>query len=278
MYCVACGHWYDPVTPRVERRSRQMTHTHVQPRASGRHLAWLAVIALAVAACSSTAPGSTTPSAGLPDGIPVPAEAVVVVGQDGGYDAGATLYGFSSDLAPADAARAYAAQLLAAGFTHAGRNGTWSLYRDGALLVAVRVGASGPPSDLLVRVTRLSAHPAPSATGSGGKGNGNLGTNGKPSGNGNPTLGGNGKPDGNPAAVGGNGNPARGSSGHPGANANANPNANPANAGATGNPDPGVSGAAATPAPQPPPPHGQPLVPPGQAKPASSGGATHPHP
>ncbi len=267
-----------------------MTDTHVQRHASGRHLAWLAVIALAVAACSSTAPGPTTSSAGLSDGIPMPADAVVVVGQDGGYDAGATLYGFSSDLAPADAARAYAAQLLAAGFTRAGRNGTWSLYRNGALLVAIRVGASGPPTDLLVRVNRLSARPAPSGTEGRSAGNGYLGTNGKPNGNGNPMLGGNGKPNGNAAAVGSGASPTRGGNSDPGANANPNSNANPnangnanpnanANPGAGGtrSPNPIAGGAAATPAPQPPPPHGQPSPPPGQAMPPSSGGSPHAH-
>ena len=235
-------------------------------------LALLATRALAVAACSTSAAGPGTPS-GLPDGIPVPADAAVVVGQGGGYDAGATLYGFSSDLAPAAALHGYGTQLAAAGYARAGTSGRWQLYRHGTTLVAIRTGESGPPTDLLVRVTTNPATPAPAgggtqagspgsassgiSNGHGGGGSaatGTSGANGNPAGNagGNPAPGANGNANGNPAGNAG-GNPA------PGANSNGVPAATPGPNGAAaattapngnalgtggGNPAPAANGAA----------------------------------
>ena len=273
-------------------------------------LAWLAAIALAIGACSTSAAGPSTPS-GLPDGIPIPADAAVVVGPGGGYDAGATLYGFSSDLGPAAALHGYAAQLVAAGFARAGTNGPWELYRHGATLVAVRAGGSGPPTDLLVRITTLpataspagasaqaggsSGHSGGSSAGAGSSkanGNPNPGANGNASGNRNPNPGANGNASGNglPAATPAP-NGAAGATAAPNGNAFGAGNGNPdpganGNAGGNGNPDPGANGnaggnglPAATPVPQPDPPHGQPVVPPGQAgRTPSPGSAQTPNP
>ena len=240
-YCPTAGRWYDRVATGPHRHLRQMALMHHWPSRATR-LAVLATLALALAACSTSTAGPGTPS-GLPDGIPVPADAAVVVGQGGGYDGGATLYGFSSDLGPAAALHGYASQLAAAGYSPAGTSGRWQLYRHGTTLVAVRAGQSGPPTDLLVRVTTTPAT-APPAGGSARAG----GSASASSGNG----------TGSAAAAGtssANGNPAGNAGGNPVPGANGAANGNPAgNAG--GNP--------ATPVPQPPPPNGQPAVPPGQ--------------
>ena len=223
---------------------------------------------------------------GLPDGIPVPADAAVVVGPGGGYDAGATLYAFSSDLGPAAALGGYEAQLTAAGYARVGSNGPWQLYRYGATLVAVRAGQSGPPTDLLVRVTttRATAMPAggsaqagggggvggtggASGAASGGPATGSSAAAGTSSANGNPNPGGQSGAKSNP-----NGNGK--ANGHPVAPTPAGvaaptaaPNGNALGT-ANGNPDPGSNvggnGNPATPVPQPPPPNGQPTAPPGQ--------------
>ncbi len=138
--------------------------------------AWLLALLLGaplVTACATQATDLVS-STSLPDGVPVPSRASVVVGQGGGYDAGATLYAFSSDFGPTAALKDYEKELLAAGFTAEGSNGPWALYRHGAMLVAVRVGESGPPTDLLLKVT------AGSGTGRSGGGNGSSnGTSGK---------------------------------------------------------------------------------------------------
>ncbi len=227
----------------------------------------LAAIAVALTACSTSAAGTGAPT-GLPDGIPVPADAAVVVGQGGGYDAGATLYAFSSDLGPAAALGGYEAQLTTAGYARVGSSGPWQLYRLGATLVAVRAGQSGPPTDLLVRVTTSRATPSPAGGGAQAGGSGSAS---------NSTASGDGTGSGAAAGANGaaNGNPASNAGGKPVPGANGAANGNPAsNAG--GNPVPGANGAAngnpasnaggnhATPVPQPPPPNGQPAVPPGQ--------------
>ena len=216
-------------------------------------LACLTAIAIAIAGCTGLPPASLVASA-LPDGIPTPSQAAVVVGQGGGYDAGARLFAFSSNLAPADAIHSYETQLTAAGFEPAGSSGTWALYRNGATVLAVRAGASGPPTDLLVRV--MAGPPASSGTpetAGGANGHGNAAAGGP---NGAANKGGDsGAAGGNPA-----GN-AGGNSGNAGGNAGASPNPNSNAGGNAGAKTPGT-----TPVPRPDPPNGKPSAPPGQVK------------
>jgi hypothetical protein len=263
-------------------------------------LAFLTAIVVALAGCSGLSAASPAASA-LPDGIPTPSEAAVVVGQGGGYDAGARLFAFSSNLAPADAMHHYEAQLTAAGFEPAGTSGTWTLYRNGVTLLAIRAGESGPPTDLLVRV--MAASPASSGTpetAGGTAGHGSSTGSGPNAGNGGANQGG-----GNPGTAGGNAaNPTGGNAGgnsgeSPNPNSNAggnsgaspNPNSNAGgNSGASPNPNSnagGNSGASpnpkapdTTPVPRPDPPNGKPSAPPGQVK-ATAPAAIHttpPHP
>ncbi len=146
-----------------------MTHSrgprdsrHATLRAAPRALVLASMLTLA--ACSAASPFAST-SPALPDGIPTPSQAAVVVGEGGGYDAGTTLFAFSSNLAPASALERYEAQLTSAGFVAAGTDGAWRLFRHGQTLLAIQAGQSGPPTDLLLR---LSA--GGSAAGSGGNG------------------------------------------------------------------------------------------------------------
>ncbi len=249
------------------------------------------VFALAIAACSTWRASPSAPT-GLPDGIPIPADASVVVGQ-GGYDAGATLYGFSSDLAPAAALQGYEAQLTAAGFQRTGNNGPWQIYRHGTMQVAVRAGQSGPPTTLLVRVSTVPATAAgdasttgqagsPSrASGTGGTGSGRASGAGNggvaPHASGNPNPGANGASNGNAKNRGnltsisnGGGAPTAAPNGNAGGNPN--PGSNAGGTGANGNPNPGADHSV-TPVPQPPPPNGQPTTPPGQVGPTPPPGA-----
>ena len=277
-----------------------MEEMHLRLRIRSARLASAGLIASLAVACSATGTPALT---ALPDGIPVPADASVVVGQAAGYDAGAALYAFTSDLGPGVALHQYAVQLSAAGFRRTGSSGTWALYRHGATTVAVQVGESGPPTDVLVRVIVPSAGgpagggSAGSAPGSGSTGGagsagsagglgggtstagsagtaGSTGSGGQAAGaaaNGNAlgAGGGNPEPGTNGAA---NGNPTSNAGGNPAPGANGAANGNPTgNAG--GNPDPGANGSngqssATTPVPEPPPPHGQPVTPPGQATPS----------
>ncbi len=143
----------------------------------------LAVVALLAVGCSAQA--SLPAASVMPGGIPTPNDAAVVVGQGGGVDAGAPLYGFSSDLSPGQALQEYAAQLLLAGFAPAGQDGAWHLYARGRQIVAVQVGENGPPTDLLVRLLAAQAGKSPGAArthpptaGNGGNGNGGNGNGG----------------------------------------------------------------------------------------------------
>ncbi len=212
-------------------------------------LAGLTAIVIALAGCSGLSAASFAASA-LPDGIPTPSEAAVVVGQGGGYDAGARLFAFSSNLAPADAIHHYEAQLTAAGFEPAGSSGTWTLYRNGVTLLAIRAGESGPPTDLLVRV--MTGSPASSGlpeTAGGTVGHGSSaggGSNGANGGASGGNSGGNSSnAGGNSGNAGGNSGNAGGSSGNNGANSVASPNPNGnagGNSGASSNPNGNAGG------------------------------------
>ena len=273
-------------------------HLRLRPRPT--RLASLGLFASLAVACSAA---STPALTALPDGIPVPANASVVVGQAAGYDAGAALYAFTSNLGPGAALHQYAVQLSAAGFRRTGSSGTWALYRHGATIVAVQVAQSGPPTDVLVRVITPSGGGSAAAASAGSVSGGSPADRGGNAGGGAPVTVGtsaagsagaagsssgggqgagaasNGNALGNGAGSGGN--PAPGANGaanaNPGSNAGGNgsnpapgangaANANPgSNAGGNGgNPAPGANGAA-TPVPQPPPPHGQPVTPPSHA-------------
>lgn len=135
-----------------------MTHTTRLPPA----VVLLLGAALAAACAQGASPSS--PTSQFPAALPQPGDSVVIVGAGGaGFDAGTRLYGFSSDLAPAAALRGYAAQLKSGGFVARGSDGLWDLYGNGSLVVAVRVGASGPPTDLFVRVFDPGIAPLPAS-------------------------------------------------------------------------------------------------------------------
>lgn len=224
------------------------------PRAR-RALAWVFAFLLAapLAAACSTQADQLASSVSLPDGIPAPSHASVVVGQGGGYDAGAALFAFSSDLAPAAALKGYEKELAASGFTAAGTDASWVLFRRGRIVVGIRVGESGPPTDLLVTVSGNSrTGVSGGGNGSSQAGAGRSGPGGSPGwagtrgqGNGAGSSGGAGA--GATADPGGN-VPNGGRDTDPGANAG-NPGANAGNPGATPNRDGHVPAAGATPSP-----------------------------
>ena len=265
-------------------------------RAVTRHLALLAALA-GILAAACTASVATGPSpAMLPTFLPMPADAVVIVGTDGpGYDAGAQVYGFSSELSPAQTLARYVEALGAAGYAAAGTDATWHLFRGRGYLIAVQVGSSGPPTDLVVRIqTEPTSPPA-----TGNPGNGNSGGNGKPTsppgnsnagGNGkaggqpssplgNSNAGGNGKAGGQPSSPPGNGAPSGSQTGNGNAGGNGKaggqPSSPPGNSNAGGN---GKAGGQPSSPPGQSNAGGQPSGPPGQGPAAPGGPSLVPQP
>jgi hypothetical protein len=226
-------------------------------------------IAMVIGACTTGAAITSAP-APMPVGVPAPVNASFA-GGTGGYDSGAQVFDFSTQLPPAEATRAYAATLVAAGYEAVGTEGAWRYFLGATTLIAFEVGASGPPTDLLVRVMTRDARvlqdldpiagnagaggrtPAPWTTQS-GRADGPSGGAGAdlpiqtpvpqpdpPHGSPNPGKGnGNPNPGGSPNPGKGNGNPNPGGSPNPGkGNGNPNPGGSP-NPG-NGNPNPGGS-------------------------------------
>ena len=101
-----------------------------------------------------------------------------------GYDAGAQVYGFSSEAPPSTTLSRYSSALLAAGYSARGSDGAWTVFEGHGVTIEVQVGSSGPPTDLVVRVvSRSNANGQPSSppgqSNAGGTNNGNA--NGQPS-------------------------------------------------------------------------------------------------
>ncbi|MHB8398190.1 MAG: hypothetical protein ACYDCI_04565, partial [Candidatus Limnocylindrales bacterium] len=172
-------------------------------------------IALVIGACN---PGAaiTSPPAPMPVGIPAPMNAAFVGGSPG-YDSGAQVFAFSTQLPPAEAARAYATTLAAAGYVAVGVEGAWQYFRSATALIAFEVGTSGPPTDILVRVMARDASVLHDLDPMAGSGGGDLALQtlvpqpDPP--HGSPTPGSH-----------GNGNPNPGGSPNPGSHGNGNPN------------------------------------------------------
>ncbi|HEX5452086.1 MAG TPA: hypothetical protein VFW86_06810 [Candidatus Limnocylindrales bacterium] len=122
------------------------------PAPSGpRNVAPVAILALVLTGLLLACSTAMTPERTR---IPLPDDAQVEVGgAGGGYDAGARLYAFVSSRTPDAALAAYASDLEAAGYEPAGRNGAWSMFTGHGRTIAVNTGQTGPPTDLLVRVT-----------------------------------------------------------------------------------------------------------------------------
>jgi uncharacterized membrane protein YgcG len=264
---------------RSGRLMKEANGTRRGRRRAAASIAIATMLALAVSACSAV--GGSPTQGSLPSAIPMPSDALVVVGQGGGYDGGDLLYAFSSSRDPAATLAAYTAQLEVAGYAAAGHDGAWVLFRKGTLVIAVRSGPGGPPTDLLVRLLpaadgmpgaaatpgtgAVNGNPNPGANGNpaaGSKSNGNAGSGaggnsnpaagskngGGSAGGGHPNPGANGSP--NPGANasaspgtrdGANGNADPGANANPGSNANPNPGAN-GNPGSNANPNPGANG------------------------------------
>ena len=218
-------------------------------------------IAMVIGACTAGAAVTSAPApAPMPVGVPAPVNASFAGGSRG-YDSGAQVFAFSTQLPPIEATHAYAATLVAAGYTAVRVEGTWRYFRGATALVAFEVGTSGPPTDLLVRVMARDASvpqdldPIAGKPGGHGRtpapGTTHAGRTDAPSGAGadlaartpvpqpdpphgspNPRSQGNGKPD-----PGGNGKPDPGGNGNPNPGGNGNPNP-----GGNGNPKPGSHG------------------------------------
>ena len=127
-------------------------------------LTYGALVGAAVLAAACATGGSGAPSqVALPSDIPMPAQATLVLGaQGGGTDANAVMYGFTSNLPPAEARLAYAAELRAAGYLPTGEEAGWFLFRNSAgVVLAISFGSSGPPTGIVVRVLPPGSTPTP---------------------------------------------------------------------------------------------------------------------
>ncbi len=216
---------------------------NVRAGSFARRLVLLATAGFLAAACAGSV--SSEPSAsGFPSGLPVPVDATVIVGTNGpGYDAGAQIYGFSSELGPSETLQRYVTALGTAGYVASGSDGTWRLFEGQGLKIAVQVGSSGPPTDLVIRVTELPTGGRPSTP------PGQSNPNGQPS-----TPPGQSNPNGQPSTPPGQSNPNSARPSTPPGQSNPN-SAKPST-------PPGQSTAAPTsissPVPQPDPPHATP--------------------
>lgn len=112
-------------------------------------------LALVLAGCTASAPQPSSIGSGV---LPSPTDAQVEIGSAGpGFDSGASLYAFTSSLAPGAALAGYGAQLTGRGFVAIGTSQGWRLYRRAGMIVAVTVSVEGPPTDLLVRVATVQS-------------------------------------------------------------------------------------------------------------------------
>ena len=118
--------------------------------------------AVLAAACATGGSGAAS-QAVLPSDIPMPAQATLVMGaQGGGTDANAMVYGFTTNLPPAQARLAYVAELRAAGYLPTGEAAGWFLFRNSAgVVLAISFGSSGPPTGIVVRVLPPGSTPTP---------------------------------------------------------------------------------------------------------------------
>lgn len=111
---------------------------------------------IAMVAARSTGAAIASVPAPMPVGVPAPVN-TSFGGGTGGYDHGARVFAFSTQLPPTQATRAYAATLVAAGYQAVGTEGTWRCFLGAAALIAAEVGASGPPTDLVLRTMARDA-------------------------------------------------------------------------------------------------------------------------
>jgi hypothetical protein len=133
----------------------------IVPRVDRRLLA-VALVALGcVAACGPQVVTPTPPSGSRPGhealgSIPRPGLATDLGTSGPGFDGAGDFLSFTSELSPDATMTAYAEKLLGAGFQDVGRVGAWQVFTDASLTLWVRVGAGGPPTSLIVRVTPTS--------------------------------------------------------------------------------------------------------------------------
>jgi hypothetical protein len=119
------------------------------------------VAAFGLVSCGPSGPSPTKAPQGAGSSssqsasIPRPDQATIALGSSGpGYDGSSDFLSFASTLAPARAMTDYVNQLLGAGYRDAGRQGAWRVFVDPTMTVWVRVGAAGPPTNLVVRFAR----------------------------------------------------------------------------------------------------------------------------
>lgn len=125
----------------------------------GVRLPLYASLALAIAGVVACAP-QDTPTGLVQASAPVvvPQGAVLDVGASGpGLDDGVPFFAYTSDLAPEETRASYAADLAAAGFTSREDGDGWTTYTRGAERLRVKVGETGPPTSIIVKVMSSGA-------------------------------------------------------------------------------------------------------------------------
>lgn len=117
------------------------------------------IIVMAVASLFAAIAGACTASpdpvgvAPQPGDVPPPRGAVLDVGATGpGLDGDIPFFGYTSDLAPREAMSAYTKDLVDSGYRPLPASDGWVRFGRGSTILQVRVGASGPPTSIVVQV------------------------------------------------------------------------------------------------------------------------------